>query len=347
MEDSKGYSDDDESSQHLKRGTSNNFMHQVHQQRRHSFSKQSDQSDEHNINDYNDYQYDDDEYDDIDEHKMMTSHQPSIHDIHSIGNNMNLMKKQTTDNLMEPRTKKLQRRHSADKILAKPSSKNTNSVDYLNRMVISLRSKIATYREDLRIAGEMGQKLYSQNAKKDIEIQEYENSIKLLKQMNSELSMTKDQLIQTTQLDAEHRKTLETDLHRQMSSHTDQTNQYQQQCIRLRERLEHTQSDVRHLTQLTDNQRIEIETLETRNEQIGQNAQETIDDLSQELAAEKDSHSKLKEKYQRVRDNATNLKISFEKRGTEINNLKKETHSKDLQILQLQSSNNNTKKKRK
>ena len=110
----------------------------------------------------------------------------------------------------QPRAPSLQRRHSADKVLSKPSSKNVNSVDHLNRMVITLRARMTTLREDLRIAAELGQTLFSQNERKDVVLKEQQQRIKKLQLQNDEICMMRDQLLQSTQLDAEHTKRLET-----------------------------------------------------------------------------------------------------------------------------------------
>ena len=127
-------------------------------------------------------------------------------------------------------------------------------------------------------------------------------------------------------------------MHRQTISHSDQNSIYQQQVIRLKQELEHTLSDVRHLQQLNERQRLEIETLETRNEQISQNAGETIDDLSAELAEEKDGHSILKHKYQKLRNDTTKMKIGYEKRGTEIKNLNKLLQEKNEKLVMMSSN---------
>eukprot|EP01084_Bolivina_argentea_P130907 231096_1 len=332
--DEKGYSehsDDDESP------PNNNFMLQVHRQRRLSFSysKQSE----------NDIDSDD---------AIDTAHTPIIHPSNNALNIDNpylhayedtLLKpltpynmytrrhmsnhiRQPTDLLMGdtsiPKPRKLERRHSADKVLSKPSTKHTNSVDYLTRMVISLRSKIATYKEDLRIAGELGQKLFIENGNKQQDIEQYQSDIRTLKHKNDQLATTQRQLLQTTQIDAELTQQLETDLHLQMSTSLHKTSKYEQESVQLREELQRTLNEIRQLQQLNDQQRIEIETLETRNEQISVNAGETIDDLSQELAEEKDGHCNLKHKYQKLRNECTKLKINYEKRGMEIQGLKKQ-----------------------
>ena len=135
------------------------------------------------------------------------------------------------------------------------------------------------------------------------------------------------------------------DLQRQRSSTTHVQTQYQEQNIRLKEQLQHALSDVRHLQQLNETQQLEIETLETRNEQIGTNASEMIDDLSRELAEERDGLSTLKHKYSKLRNEQTKLKINYEKRGTEINNLKKQIQEKDLKIQLLANANDTVKTK--
>lgn len=122
-----------------------------------------------------------------------------------------------------------------------------------------------------------------------------------------------------------------------MSTHTISTSKHEEEAERLREELQHKLTDIRQLQQLTERQRIQIETLETRNEQIAQNATETIDDLSAELAEEKDGHSTLKLKYRKTHSEITRLKINYEKRGTEIRNLKKSMQQKELELLNLQS----------
>ena len=150
----KGYSDDE----HEAAMTKNNFMLQVHQQRRNSmsYSKQPDPP----------------------QFQLMA------------------------DPMMR------ERRHSADKILCKPSSKKLNSAEYLNRMVITLRSKMATYKEELRAAAKIGQQLFSENAKKEIVMKEQQEKIKKLRLENEEISNRNERLVQSTQLDAEHTERL-------------------------------------------------------------------------------------------------------------------------------------------
>jgi len=331
--DEKGYSEDEHESPYLTaHGQSNHFMHQVHKQRRHSlsYSKHSDSSPQPTPTTMDD---------ELDLGPTTTSTLTYSEETakFSLSRPRALAPKLSME---QQRAPTLQRRHSADKILSKPSTKNVNSVDYLNRMVITLRARITTLKEDLRIAAELGQKLFSQNAHKEVVLKEQEQRIKRLRAQNDEISMMRDQLLQSTQLDAEHTKRLETDLNRQKSKHTISTSEHQAEADRLREELQHKMADFYQLQQLTERQRLQIETLETRNEQIAQNATETIDDLSEELAEEKDGHSTLKRKYQRTHGEMTRLKIKFEKRGTEIGNLKKSLREKELQLLSAQSSGN-------
>eukprot|EP00486_Rosalina_sp_Unknown_P002610 CAMPEP_0201576406 /NCGR_PEP_ID=MMETSP0190_2-20130828/22219_1 /ASSEMBLY_ACC=CAM_ASM_000263 /TAXON_ID=37353 /ORGANISM="Rosalina sp." /LENGTH=885 /DNA_ID=CAMNT_0048007261 /DNA_START=116 /DNA_END=2770 /DNA_ORIENTATION=+ len=338
--DEKGYSDDDDdASSKLDRNKSNNFMHEVHRQRKQSFSRADDSaSDSPQTQNYNDsFEKKSTDY----LLSASTSQLTPNFSPHLSHPHINIMKRQNTESMMSPneRPRKLERRHSADKVLSKPSHKNVNSPDYLNRMVISLRSKITTYKEDLRIAGELGQKLFSQNAVKDQEIEQYKTEFRKLKQQNEELNIVKDQLYQTTQLDDIHRKRLETDLNRQRSSHTVRQSQFEEENIRLRESLESAMADVRQLNLETERQRLEISTLDTRNSQNIQNSQEVIDDLSAELAEKTDAYSILKEKYQETRGKYTSMKIKCDKRGTEIDNLKKENQEKNLKILEFQALN--------
>lgn len=79
--------------------------------------------------------------------------------------------------------------------------------------------------------------------------------------------------------------------------------------------------------------------MDTRNAQNEQNAQELIDELSQELAEKTEAHSELKHKYSKLRGEYTKMKINFEKRGTEINNLKKENQENNLKILEFEAIN--------
>lgn len=130
-----------------------------------------------------------------------------------------------------------------------------------------------------------------------------------------------------------------------MDSHTVQQSKYEEENIRLREEIEHYKSDVRNLTQLTETQREEIQAADTRNEQISQNAQETIEDLSHELAEERDGYSNLKDKYSKLRQQYTKMKINYEKRGTEINNLKTQVRKQDLEILAYKAENESKGKK--
>ena len=123
-----------------------------------------------------------------------------------------------------------------------------------------------------------------------------------------------------------------------MNTHTISTSEHQAEAERLREELQHKVADVHQLQQLTERQRIQIETLETRNEQIAQNATETIDDLSAELAEEKDGHSLLKQKYRKTHSEMTRLKINYEKRGTQIGHLKKSVQTKELALLEAVNS---------
>eukprot|EP01083_Nonionella_stella_P073560 199037_1 len=82
-----------------------------------------------------------------------------------------------------PKPHKLERQ-SADKVLSKPSTKHTNSVDlldYLTHMIISFRSKFATYKEDLCIAGELAPKLFRENDNNEQEMEQYQSDILTLK----------------------------------------------------------------------------------------------------------------------------------------------------------------------
>ena len=207
--DEKAYSDQDMDDDHSSANnnnnkSNNNFMNQVHRQRRQSLSYSKQEAADIDIND---------DHNDSEEYtKPKTPSLSSQYMSHSI-NPSNFLKPQTEPKESQStssKTHKPQRRHSADKILSKPSTKNTNSADHLNRMVISLRAKIATYKEDLRIAGELGQNLFSQNAKKDGIIQQYQIDMDKLKLINEELLRAKKQLLQTSELDAEHTKRLET-----------------------------------------------------------------------------------------------------------------------------------------
>ena len=132
---------------------------------------------------------------------------------------------------------------------------------------------------------------------------------------------------------------INSDLNRQRSIHTVQQSSFEEENVRLREAMEAQLSDIRQLNLQIERQRLEISTLDTRNAQNEQNAQELIDELSQELAEKTEAHSELKHKYSKLRGEYTKMKINYEKRGTEIVNLKKENQEKNLQILEFEALN--------